>query len=79
MKRVITAFITPLLSLVRKSVGQGASTTVYAAVHPDLQNIGGCYLSNCKIVDPLKYSEDSENCEKLWKLTEELSKEKYPF
>jgi hypothetical protein len=71
--------MSPILSLLRKNIAQGASTTVYAAVHPDLKGIGGKYLDSCKIVPALAYSDDDENCKKLWELTESLTNEKYPF
>lgn len=36
-----------------KSVEQGAATTVWAAVHPDLAHEGGCYLEDCGIAGVL--------------------------
>eukprot|EP01080_Neovahlkampfia_damariscottae_P006955 gene6955-11117_t len=78
-KKIANVFIAPLLNLVKKNIGQGAATSVFAAVHPEMEGIGGCYLSNCKIIDPLKYAENDDNCKQLWELTEKLSNEKYPF
>jgi hypothetical protein len=65
--------------LVGKSMKQGAATTVYAAVHPSLKGKGGLYLNNCGIDSSSEFASKDENLEKLWKLTEELTKEKYPF
>jgi len=65
-----------------KNVEQGASTSVYAALSPDLDNHGGEYLEDCAIskgVNPDKtywgmgpHSLDMEAAERLWKLSEQM-------
>ena len=63
-----------------KTPQQGASTTCYAAVHPDLEGRGGFYLEDCheaKLFTPeippmtgvRDYAIDEENAEKLWKIS----------
>lgn len=66
-----------------KNVEQGASTSVYAALAPELDGHGGEYLENCAIskgvnTNPKEFwgmgphSVDMESAERLWKLSEEL-------
>jgi NAD(P)-dependent dehydrogenase (short-subunit alcohol dehydrogenase family) len=65
-----------------KNVEQGASTSVYTALAPELDNHGGEYLENCAIsqgVNPDKtfwgmgaHSVDMESAERLWKLSEQM-------
>ncbi|CAF1093922.1 unnamed protein product [Adineta ricciae] len=66
-----------------KNVEQGASTSVYAALAPELDNHGGEYLENCAVsrgvnTDPTQFwgmgphAIDMEAAERLWKLSEEM-------
>jgi hypothetical protein len=66
-----------------KTVEQGASTSVYTALAPELDGRGGEYLENCAIsqgVNPdMKtfwgmgaHSVDMKSAERLWKLSEQL-------
>lgn len=66
-----------------KTVEQGASTSVYAALAPELEGHGGEYLENCAISKGLntnfkefwgmgQHAVDTESDERLWKLSEEL-------
>jgi NAD(P)-dependent dehydrogenase (short-subunit alcohol dehydrogenase family) len=65
-----------------KTVKQGASTTVYAALAPDLDKHGGEYLEDCAVskgVNPDKtawgiapHAADMDAAERLWKLSEEM-------
>jgi NAD(P)-dependent dehydrogenase (short-subunit alcohol dehydrogenase family) len=66
-----------------KNVEQGASTSVYTALAPELDGHGGEYLENCAIskginTDPKEFwgmgphAVDMESAERLWKLSEEL-------
>jgi WW domain-containing oxidoreductase len=71
--------LAPIWALVRKNVDQGSSTSVYAAIHPEMAFVGGQYLENNSIGHPLNVVKDEEKCRKLWNLTEELTEEKYPF
>jgi len=64
-----------------KSTEEGASTSVWAAVSPELDGTGGLYLEDCSIavpyagqvhygVGPHIYKEESEK--RAWKLAEQL-------
>jgi NAD(P)-dependent dehydrogenase (short-subunit alcohol dehydrogenase family) len=65
-----------------KTVEQGASTSVYAALAPDLDNHGGEYLEDCAISKGVNaeqpysgmapHSLDMEAAERLWKLSEQM-------
>jgi NAD(P)-dependent dehydrogenase (short-subunit alcohol dehydrogenase family) len=68
-----------------KTVEQGAATTIWAAVAPQLQGVGGKYLDNCAIAEPwtgqgevpfgfyAPYALDPDNAERLWTLSEKLT------
>ena len=71
-----------------KTLGAGASTSLVAALDPKLgpsetkggKENWGVYFMDCQISDkatPL--AESSEEAEKLWKLSEELVKEKFAW
>lgn len=68
-----------------RTVGQGAATTVWAAVAPQLRGVGGKYLDNCAIAGPwtgqgevpygfhAPYALDPDHAERLWTLSEKLT------
>ncbi|KAK9917075.1 hypothetical protein WJX75_000637 [Coccomyxa subellipsoidea] len=53
-----------------KTPPQGASTTLTAALSPDLEAQPGAYLSNCQIKVPSKAAQDMDMAAKLWVETE---------
>lgn len=69
-----------------KSTGQGAATTIWAAVGKEWEGKGGKYLDNCAVcseappdsqmTDPgyRKWAIDPETAEKLWDVSLELTK-----
>jgi NAD(P)-dependent dehydrogenase (short-subunit alcohol dehydrogenase family) len=58
-----------------KTIDQGAATVVVAALDPVLQ--GGQYLEDCQISDQAPaWSTDAQAAEKLWKLSEDIVREK---
>lgn len=59
--------------LMMKNVGQGAATSCYLAVHPDLAGITGKYFSDCQETAPHKLSQSEELASRLWMKSEELS------
>jgi len=66
-----------------KTPGQGAATTIWAAVTPELDGVGGKYVEDCAIATPwthdndppdghyLPYALNPEHAERLWTLTED--------
>ena len=65
-----------------KSTAQGAATSIWAAVAPELEGVGGKYLENCAIAEPwteeqpmqgyLPYAVDAGNARRLWDVSEGL-------
>jgi NAD(P)-dependent dehydrogenase (short-subunit alcohol dehydrogenase family) len=67
-----------------KTVEEGAATTVWAAVAPELEGVGGKYLDNCAVAEPwtgegevpfgfyAPYALDPGHAEQLWALSEKL-------
>lgn len=77
------------VSYTLKTPEQGASTTVWAAVAPELEGVGGKYLEDCQFAKLytkeevlknfcgyLAYSVDKDNALKLWDLSLEWIKDK---
>lgn len=66
-----------------KSTEQGAATSVWAAIGPELEGVGGLYLENCAQALPwsqdnpfegvMSYALDAEGAERLWALSEETT------
>jgi NAD(P)-dependent dehydrogenase (short-subunit alcohol dehydrogenase family) len=68
-----------------KTIPQGAATTVWAALTPELDRSGGHYLEDCAIAQPwltdgdppsgyyLPYAVDPRKAERLWELSAELT------
>ncbi|KAJ4831896.1 Short-chain dehydrogenase TIC 32, chloroplastic [Turnera subulata] len=49
-----------------KDVHQGAATTCYIALHPQVKGVSGKYFSNCNIVEASSLAKDAELAKKLW-------------
>jgi len=66
-----------------KNVEQGAATSIWAAVAPELEGVGGFYLEDCAIAKPwskdrpmsgvMPYALDADRAERLWAVSEELT------
>jgi NAD(P)-dependent dehydrogenase (short-subunit alcohol dehydrogenase family) len=59
-----------VLKVFSKSISQGASTSVYAAVAPELEGRGGVYLSDCAEKKPSRDARDENVSEQVWSLSE---------
>ena len=70
-----------------KTIEQGASTSVWAAVAPELEGKGGLYLQDCNIMTPVhskeeffasngqaynSYAMDPAGAEQLWTISEKM-------
>jgi NAD(P)-dependent dehydrogenase (short-subunit alcohol dehydrogenase family) len=67
-----------------KTIEEGAATTVWAAVAPELDGVGGQYLDNCAIAEPwtgqgevpfgyyAPFALDPDHAERLWVMSERL-------
>ncbi|KAK3385649.1 hypothetical protein B0H63DRAFT_186211 [Podospora didyma] len=62
-----------------KSLDEGSSTTLVAALDPALNEIKGLYIADCQIADPYPHAKDPVAADKLWKLSEELVGETFPL
>jgi len=72
MNPVVNGLFSFFGKIALKSIPQGAATTCYAAVHPDMKNISGQYLADCNITSSRPDSNDAELAAKLWKKSEEI-------
>ncbi|XP_023666523.1 WW domain-containing oxidoreductase [Paramormyrops kingsleyae] len=67
--------MTLLFNLARpftKSMQQGAATTVYCAVAPELEGLGGMYFNNCFRCLPSQEAENEATAASLWELSAQL-------
>ncbi|KAM7396579.1 hypothetical protein PAMP_019612 [Pampus punctatissimus] len=55
---------------------QGAATTVYCAVAPELEGLGGMYFNNCFRCLPSIQAQDQNSAASLWELSERLVAER---
>lgn len=65
-----------------KTAAQGAATSVWAAVAPELNGVGGRYLEDCTIAEPSPapdslrgyqpYAMDQDHARRLWSVSEEM-------
>ena len=61
--------------LVLKSVGEGAATQVYLAVHPSVEGVAGKYFSDCNVGKSSSHGRDEEMAAKLWEVSEKIAVE----
>ncbi|OAL33731.1 hypothetical protein AYO20_07069 [Fonsecaea nubica] len=66
-----------------KNLDQGASTTLEAALDPDLAEPdtegNNYYLSDCQLLEPAAWCQRAEGAEKLWDLSESIVKQKFSW
>ncbi|KAH7557664.1 hypothetical protein JRO89_XS11G0198400 [Xanthoceras sorbifolium] len=55
-----------------KSIHQGAATTCYVALHPQVQGVTGEYFDDCNISKPNAQATDAEMAKKLWDFSIDL-------
>ncbi|XP_043695294.1 short-chain dehydrogenase TIC 32, chloroplastic-like isoform X1 [Telopea speciosissima] len=55
-----------------KSIPQGAATTCYVALHPQVKGVGGEYFSDSNIANPTSLAKDTELAKKLWEFSMSL-------
>ena len=51
---------------------QGAATTVYCCVAPELENVGGLYFNNCCNCPPSAAGTDDALAKALWDISERM-------
>ncbi|KAM7263725.1 hypothetical protein ACFE04_001408 [Oxalis oulophora] len=55
-----------------KNVPQGAATTCYVAIHPNLKGVTGKYYADCNEAKPSSKARDQALAKKLWEFTVKL-------
>ena len=65
-----------LFSFMSKSVEQGAATSVFCALYPNLEQHSGCYFKDCRTLSPTLPLQHKEKGRLLWERSEEMVKEK---
>ncbi|XP_030968596.1 short-chain dehydrogenase TIC 32, chloroplastic-like isoform X1 [Quercus lobata] len=55
-----------------KNVPQGASTTCYVALHPNLKGVTGKYHLDCNELEPSAFARDTVLAKKLWDFSNKL-------
>ncbi|XP_043708294.1 short-chain dehydrogenase TIC 32, chloroplastic-like isoform X1 [Telopea speciosissima] len=64
--------LTLLLKPFVKNIEQGASTTCYVALHPNLKGISGKYFADCNEKQPSSQARDKDLGRKLWDFSQDL-------
>jgi len=66
------AIAAPVKSVFSKSPLQGAQTTLYCALAPELANETGLYYADCRKTTPTSAARNAEDAKKLWEVSEGL-------
>jgi retinol dehydrogenase-12 len=70
-----TALLFPFTYPISKTAPQGAQTTMYCALAPEVEQLGGAYFADCKHHDkPSPDAQDDNLAKKLWEVSENLAK-----
>ncbi|XP_021730053.1 short-chain dehydrogenase TIC 32, chloroplastic-like [Chenopodium quinoa] len=64
----------PINYFLTKDIPQGAATTCYVALHPQVKGISGEYFNDCDLAKPSKLAQDNTLARKLWEFSMELVK-----
>jgi NAD(P)-dependent dehydrogenase (short-subunit alcohol dehydrogenase family) len=70
------------MGMVFKTLGQGAATTLVAALDPNLapatKDGKGIYMEDCQVAETASWATDPVAAQRLWTVSEELVGEKFP-
>ncbi|KAK7270874.1 hypothetical protein RJT34_26366 [Clitoria ternatea] len=69
---LIEGFVGLLGKYVMKNIQQGAATTCYVALHPQVKGLSGCYFSDCSLAEASSQAADIELARKLWEYSSNL-------
>ena len=56
-----------------KSIAQGAATSCYVAVRPEVGVVTAQYFSDCAVIEPSRAARDEKLAERLWEVSEKLT------
>ncbi|KAI3762482.1 hypothetical protein L1987_52912 [Smallanthus sonchifolius] len=65
-------------NFVLKNVHQGAASTCYVALHPQVKGISGKYFANCNLDATSSQANDAQLAQNLWNFTANLIEENHP-
>ncbi|CAI9762425.1 unnamed protein product [Fraxinus pennsylvanica] len=68
----VSVIVDALGKHVMKNVQQGAATTCYVALHPDVKGMNGRYYANCNLAEVSSQANDLELAKKFWDFTATL-------
>ncbi|KAI9086595.1 hypothetical protein K1719_031456 [Acacia pycnantha] len=71
---VIEGIVNVVGKFVLKNVLQGAATTCYVALHPQVEGVSGQYFSDSNLANPTPQAKDMELERKLWDFSMDLTK-----
>ncbi|MCD7469703.1 Short-chain dehydrogenase TIC 32, chloroplastic [Datura stramonium] len=66
---IISGIVNVIGKHVMKNVQQGAATTCYAALHPDVKGVSGKYYADCNIAEASPQANDAGLAKRLWDFT----------
>ncbi|PKI62098.1 hypothetical protein CRG98_017471 [Punica granatum] len=69
---VLMKILKLLTCLLWKNVPQGAATTCYVALHPNLKGVSGKYYADCNEFDPSAFARDVKLGKKLWDFSHKM-------
>nr|XP_043615370.1 short-chain dehydrogenase TIC 32, chloroplastic-like [Erigeron canadensis] len=75
---LFSSLVTIFGKLALKNVPQGAATTCYVALHPQVEGISGKYFANCNITAASSQANDAQLGKRLWDFTEHLINQNSP-
>ncbi|KAG2562103.1 hypothetical protein PVAP13_8KG275902 [Panicum virgatum] len=68
-RTIVGAFFNTIGRIICRRVEQGAATTCYVAMHPQVKGISGKYFADCNISSPSLQASDAELAKKLWQFS----------
>lgn len=66
-------FYKTIAPIILKSPEEGATTPIYLATSPEVQNVSGQYFVDARVVEPSKAAQDEEAARRLWKISAEMT------
>ncbi|CAN4087720.1 unnamed protein product [Withania somnifera] len=66
---IISGIVNVIGKHVMKNVQQGAATTCYVALHPDVKGVNGKYFADCNIDEASPQANDAGLAKRLWDFT----------
>lgn len=73
---VFTAFFYGVFNRFLKNIPQGAATTCYVALNPQVKGVSGEYFADSNLGKASKHAQDPELAKKLWDFSLNLTKSK---